>query len=188
MILKSHDETSVSRTPHSSAELDELEEDVLTTQEPRNAVFRDHDAAERRWFYGGGMHFWKLTTAETGGAFSMLEDALTKGKTTPLHSHAASEEILYVIEGELVVAVNGEQRPLGAGGVAFIPRGTPHALLVTSDTARILVLTNSTEAFFRAASEPAGETSGVVDFERVKEAAIQTGGMQMLGPPPFAKQ
>ena len=159
----------------------------MTRQESHEAVFRDHDAAERRWFYGGGVHFWKLTTAETGGAFSMFEDALTKGKTTPLHSHAASEEMLYVIEGELIVAVDGDERRLGAGGVAFIPRGTPHALLVTSDTARILVLANGTEAFFRAASEPAGDAEGVVDFERVKQAAIQTGGMQMLGPPPFAK-
>jgi quercetin dioxygenase-like cupin family protein len=154
----------------------------------KQAVVRDHEAAERRWFYGGGVHLWKLTTADTGGAFSMFEDLLTKGKTTPLHAHASSEEMLYVIEGELLMSIAGEERPLGAGGVAFVPRGVPHALLVTSDSARILCLSNGAEPFFRTASEPAGDTPGEVDFERVKQAAIQTGGMQMLGPPPFAKR
>jgi quercetin dioxygenase-like cupin family protein len=160
----------------------------MTTQQSHiQPVVRQDSDAERRWFYGGGIHTWKLTHAESGGAFSLLEDDLTKGKTTPLHSHADSDELLYVIEGELLMSIDGQERRLGAGGVAMVPRGMPHALLVVSDRARILAIMTSphTEAFFRAASEP-GDT-GPVDFARVKEAAVQTGGMVMLGPPPFAK-
>jgi len=33
----------------------------------------------------------------------------------------------------------------------------------------------------------ADATDGKVDFDRVREAAIRTGGMKVLGPPPFAK-
>jgi hypothetical protein len=66
----------------------------------------------------------------------------------------------------------------------------PHAFLVTSPTARVLCLQTpgSAEAFYRGASEPAGaDTSpaGPVDFDRVRESAERSGGMQLLGPPPF---
>ncbi|HEU0032636.1 MAG TPA: cupin domain-containing protein [Kofleriaceae bacterium] len=132
-----------------------------------------------------------MATAETGGAFSLFEDLLTKGKTTPLHQHAETDEVLYLVDGELLLSVNGEEHRLTTGGVAVIPRGTPHALLVTSDTARLLCLgtSSSTEAFFRAASDAVGsdDAAGPVDFGRVRAAAIETGGMDMLGPPPFAK-
>ncbi len=164
----------------------------MTDQTSRKPILRNHADAERRWFFGGGLHLWKLTTADSAGAFSLFEDVLTKGKTTPLHLHRNCDEMIYLIDGELLVSVDGEEHRLGPGGVALIPRGTPHALLVTSDTARLLAMgmPGGTEAFFRAASEPVAadaDASGPVDFGRVKEAAVQTGGMEMLGPPPFAK-
>jgi quercetin dioxygenase-like cupin family protein len=163
---------------------------MMKPESHRQPIVRDHADAERRWFFGGGLHHWKVTTADSAGAFSMFEDELTKGKTTPLHRHPESDEMLYIIDGEILVSIDGHERRLGAGGVALIPRGTPHALLVTSDRARLLIFgtSNGTEAFFRAASEPAADgASGPVDFGRVRDAAVQTGGMEMLGPPPFTK-
>lgn len=44
------------------------------------------------------------------------------------------------------------------------------------------------EAFYRGASEPATadtDPAGPVDFARVREATERSGGMQLLGPPPF---
>ena len=46
----------------------------------------------------------------------------------------------------------------------------------------------SAEAFYRGASEPASadsDPSGPVDFARVRESADRSGGMQVVGPPPF---
>jgi hypothetical protein len=46
----------------------------------------------------------------------------------------------------------------------------------------------SAEAFYRGASEPAGadtDPAGPVDFDRVRESAERSSGMQLLGPPPF---
>lgn len=166
---------------------------LMTKQESHvRTVVRQHDEAERRWFFGGGLHLWKVTNADTGGAFSVFEDVLTKGKMTPLHQHDHSDELVYVIEGEIVLLVNGEEQALKSGAIALVSRGTPHALLVTSETCRLLVFATSsrTEAFFRAASEaaPAADAIGPVDFQRVIAAGVETGGMQMLGPPPFAKR
>jgi quercetin dioxygenase-like cupin family protein len=160
---------------------------MTTSSSHIRSIVRNAADAERRWFYGGGVHAWKLSHAESGGAFSVFEDELTRGKCTPLHSHDDSDELVYVIDGEIILSLAGEERRVAAGGLTLVQRGTPHALLVVSETARLLVIATSahTEAFFRAASEP-GE-SGAVDFGRVREAAVQTGGMVFLGPPPFAK-
>lgn len=44
------------------------------------------------------------------------------------------------------------------------------------------------EDFYRIASERfrGGESAAPVDFERIKEAAIETGTMKLVGPPPFS--
>ena len=158
-------------------------------------IVRQHDEAERRWFSGGGLHLWHVSTSDTNGSIWLMEDVMTKGKMTPLHQHDTTDELVYVIEGELLLSVNGDERTLGAGGVALIPRGVPHALLVTSETCRVLALGNSpsSEAFFRRASDAVGTTdrrdaTGAVDFQRVIAAGAETGGMRMLGPPPWAKR
>ena len=152
------------------------------------ATVRTRDEGERRWFCGGGVHTWKATEAETGGAFLIFEDALDKGKVTPLHRHRDADETFYLLEGEALVHIAGTDVALTAGGIAVIPRGIPHAFMVTSDVARMLCLQTpgSGEAFYRHASDPAGEGDPPApDFDRVREAAAATGAIEILGPPPF---
>src|ERR1700692_4965157 len=136
-------------------------------------IVRVAGAGERLWFYGGGLHIWKATAADTGGAFLLFEDVMSRGKTTPLHTHPQVDETLYMLEGEILLHIEGEEQRLGSGGVAMAPRGVPHAFLVTSETARILFLEppGSSEAFYWGASEPATtalEMSAPVDFARVR--------------------
>ena len=150
---------------------------------------RDDGVGEQRWFCGGGRHTWKATAAETGGAFLLFEDALEGGKRTPLHRHPDADETFLMLEGEVDLHVDGERRSLAAGGIAVIPRGVPHAFLVTSPVARMLCLQTpgSGEEFYRLASEPApaGSAALPVDFDRVRVAAEKTGAIEILGPPPF---
>jgi len=40
----------------------------MMKQASRKAIVRTHDEAERRWFFGGGVHVWKVTTADSAGA------------------------------------------------------------------------------------------------------------------------
>jgi quercetin dioxygenase-like cupin family protein len=154
-------------------------------------VIRNKGEGERLWFYGGGLHTWKASAEETDGAYILFETLMTQGKTTPLHVHAGEDEALYVLEGEILVHIDGTDHRVGPRGVAVAPRGVPHAFLVTSPTARVLTLQTpgSAESFYRDASEPASadiEAAGPVDVGRVREAAERTGGMEVLGPPPFA--
>ena len=72
----------------------------------------------------------------------------------------------------------------------MIPRGVPHAFMVTSPQARMLCLQTpgTGEPFYRRASEPAiaGQPPVPMDFGRIAEAAQATGAIEVLGPPPFS--
>lgn len=151
-------------------------------------MIRDTGEGEQRWFCGGGLHTWKVTESDSGGAFLLWESLEEGGKATPRHLHADADETFYLLEGEVVLYLDGEQRPVHTGGVAVIPRGIPHAFRVTSPQARLLWLhtPGGGEAFYRVASDPVipGEQRPAVDFGRVLAAARSTGGAEILGPPP----
>jgi quercetin dioxygenase-like cupin family protein len=152
-------------------------------------TIRTAEQASRRWFYGGGVHRWLATAEDTGGAFLLFSDLMDRGKRTPLHTHPADES-MYVIDGQILVHIAGNEHPLGAGGLVIVPREVPHAFLVLSETATLLTLhtPGTCQAFYLGASEPlTAETSKVVDFDRVQSSARANGGIDILGPPPFAQ-
>jgi quercetin dioxygenase-like cupin family protein len=153
-------------------------------------ILRAKEDGERRWFFGGGVHIWKATAAETGGAFLLFEDRMERGKMTPLHTHPGSDETMIVLDGEILMHLDGEQHTVADGGVAVAPRGVPHAFMVTSPTVRLLCLhtPGCCQAFYWGASEPLADgdvSQRVVDFERVQQSATKNGGIEILGPPPF---
>ena len=154
-------------------------------------IIRQHDEGELMWFAGGGAFTWKATAAETGGAFILLEDRMEGGKVTPFHSHPNEDEAIYVLDGELLVDVEGEQHRVGRGGFFFAPRGVAHAFMVTSESARVLALqTPATgEAFYRAAGEAVASSADAArpaDWARLREVAQRSECIELLGPPPFA--
>jgi quercetin dioxygenase-like cupin family protein len=154
-------------------------------------IIRGEGEGKRLWFAGGGVHVWKATAEETDGAFILVEDRMTQGKTTPLHTHPNVDETLIVLEGEILVYAEGREHRVGPrGGVAVALRGAPHAFMVTSESALILTLQTpgSGEAFYRDASEPAtAETDpGRTDWGRLRAAAQRHPDIiEILGPPPF---
>jgi quercetin dioxygenase-like cupin family protein len=163
----------------------------MTTARTAQPIVRAAEQGERRWFHGGGVHTWKATSEETAGAYLLFEMTLDAGKVTPLHTHPDSDESMFVLRGEIVVHLDGHEHRVGPGGLAMAPRGVPHAFLVAEGPASVLCLhtPGCCEAFYRDASEPLGADdpgSGVVDFARVRESAARNGGIEILGPPPFA--
>lgn len=154
-------------------------------------VIRQDGEGEQMWFAGGGTFTWKATAAETGGAFILIEDRVVRGKATPLHLHPNEDETIYVLEGEILVDIEGEQHRVRRGGLFFAPRGVPHAFMVTSETARVLALSTpgSGEAFYRAAGEPvrsAADATRPPDWARLRQVAERSKSIELLGPPPFA--
>src|SRR3981081_3252264 len=88
-------------------------------------IIRADGEGDKQSFFGGGLHTWKLLAEDTGGAFFLFEDELSQGKTTPLHRHPEADETVCVLEGEILVNVDGKESRVGAGGMTFTPKGVP---------------------------------------------------------------
>ena len=137
------------------------------------AIIRQDGEGEQLWFAGGGVFTIKASAEETNGAFTLFEDRVVRGKTTPMHLHPDEDETIYVLEGELLVDIDGEQHRVGQNGVFVAPRGVPHAFLVTSETARLLCVQTpgSGESFYRDASEPVSTAYDAATAAGPREAA-----------------
>jgi quercetin dioxygenase-like cupin family protein len=127
---------------------------------------------------------------ETGGAFSQLVADEPRGGATPLHVHHNEDETFYIVEGAVSFVVDGERVDAGAGDFVFAPRGVPHAYVVRSDRARMLVTISpsGTEQLFVSLGVPVTGTEPPADAvmptmpELVRLFAAH--GTEILGPPP----
>jgi quercetin dioxygenase-like cupin family protein len=124
------------------------------------------------------------------GALAVVETQARRGMATPLHVQPNDDETFRVLDGELTVHVGDEGIAAPEGALVFVPRGTPHAFAVASETARWLTVHTPAghERFFVLAGEPAGErelppAAGPPDAEVMAAAARET-GFEILGPPP----
>jgi quercetin dioxygenase-like cupin family protein len=157
-----------------------------------SAFVRKPEEGERLWFAGGGILTMKATCAETRGAFTLFEDRVVRGKTTPEHRHPDADELVYVLDGELRVRLDGVEHGVSKGGVYFVPRGTSHAFLVTSETAHLLCLQTpgAGEAFYRSVADPVTSSSDAArppDLARLREGAARSPSIEFLGPSPFSR-
>lgn len=64
---------------------------------------------------------------------SLAEATVPQGISTELHHHKASEEFYFFLEGEGIMEVDGELRPVGPGDAVLIPPGSWHR--ITASTA-----------------------------------------------------
>lgn len=54
--------------------------------------------------------------------------AYDPGKRVPLHRHEATEQVMFIVEGAVDMAIEGEWRTLSAGDVVVVNRGLEHEL------------------------------------------------------------
>ncbi|PEZ09269.1 cupin [Bacillus sp. AFS018417] len=76
---------------------------------------------------------------DTNGEFCVIHTSSKKSDGPPLHVHEKEDETFFVLEGEITFFVGDEIISAKAGDYVFAPRGIPHTLKVTSDTAKCLV-------------------------------------------------
>lgn len=136
-----------------------------------SAFALDPDSGERLVF-GGATILVRVAAEASGGAYSLFEE-VPPLVDTPLHVHENEDELFYALEGEHVIQVADEEIYLRPGGLAFGPRGVPHAQRrVVPGEGRMLVLTSpgGFDGFFRelAAAHKSG-TLGPDAYARASE-------------------
>lgn len=85
--------------------------------------------------------FVKVGMAQTGGAYTLMEDNLKPGFRLPLHMHANHAETFYILEGALWFYVNDGWHLAEKGACIHVPPATPHEVeLPAGGTARMLMI------------------------------------------------
>ena len=121
---------------------------------------------------------------------------MDRGKVIPLYLHPDSDETMIVLQGEILMHLDGYEHTVRSGGIASAPRGILHAFKVSgAGGARLLCLhtPGCCQAFYWDASEPVRSDdsrdidAGPLDMGRVQASATKNSGIEILGPPPFSQ-
>lgn len=108
-------------------------------------------------WYLDNLVMFPVSSADGLDQITVMQLLAPRGDSPPYHVHHTEDECFHVLEGELVLLVNGEAKRLAAGETLLAPKGIPHTYRVVSDQARMLVVTThgDFERFVRAAARPA---------------------------------
>lgn len=140
-----------------------------------------------KWIGAGRLQVL-LEAATTGGQLTVIDERLGHGDATPRHIHSTEDEIFFVLEGSITAWVGDQRHELAEGGIVFLPRNIPHAIRVTSNTARLLMMCTpgGIEGMFREAGwdlkNPLPE-GWAVAMPHLAEASARYGST-IVGPPP----
>jgi mannose-6-phosphate isomerase-like protein (cupin superfamily) len=128
-----------------------------------------------------------LQSDETAGRVMVFEETVPAGTAGgPLHRHHNSDEVMYILSGEVSCQIGDRVTVGGPGTCAFMPRGVPHAWRNTGgDTARILFMYTPAGAgkWFEERSRM-GEAWAAMD-ERERAEFLRRHGWENIGPSPF---
>ena len=100
---------------------------------------------------GGGKHLdmtapgrfaaLKLLGHETNESIMLFEETVPGGTKSLFHLHRDSDEVAWVLAGEITFKIGDDVTVGGPGTCAFFPRNVPHAWKNTgSETGRVLFL------------------------------------------------
>jgi len=128
----------------------------------------------------------KLLAGATGGSIMMFEETVPAGTKSTFHLHHDSDEVAYVLSGEVTFRIGDQVAVGGPGTCAFMPRGVPHAWKNSgAATGRVLFL--YTPARAGGLFEEQQRTHRTIASMSEKEAAElrQRHGWEIVGPTPL---
>ena len=118
----------------------------------------------------------------TAGTYTVIEVRTPPEAGPPLHVHAAEDEHLHVLEGELVVTLGDAEHVLAPGQELTLPRGVPHNVRATDADVRYLAVCTPSgiETFLRATRE--NEDGTHIDCDDVA-APLAGAGLRLIPAP-----
>ena len=128
----------------------------------------------------------KLLGGATGGSVMMFEETVPAGTKSTFHLHHDSDEVAYVLSGEVTFRIADKVAVGGPGTCVFMPRGVPHAWKNSgAETGRVLFL--YTPARAGGLFEEQQRTHRTIASMSEKEAAElrQRHGWEIVGPTPL---
>jgi mannose-6-phosphate isomerase-like protein (cupin superfamily) len=108
------------------------------------------------------------------------------GTTSTFHLHHDSDEVAYVLSGEVTLRIGDEISSHSAGTCAFVPRGTPHAWKCAgAATGRVLFTCTPAKAGGLIEEQQRTGRKFASLNDRELQDILQRHGWELLGPSPF---
>jgi len=128
----------------------------------------------------------KLLGGDTADSVMLFEETAPPGTKSWFHLHRDSDEIAYVLSGEVTFLIGGEVTVGGAGGCAFMPRGVAHAWKSTgAETGCVLFLYAPAKAGGFIEEQHRSERTRASMTESERAEMLQCYGRELLGPSPL---
>ena len=128
----------------------------------------------------------KLQGGETCDSIMMFEETIPAGTKSTFHLHHDSDEVAYVLSGEVTFKIGDELTVGGTGTCAFMPRSVPHAWKNTgAETGRVLFLYTPARAGGLIEEQHRTGRKFASMNERELAEICQRHGWELLGPPPL---
>lgn len=99
---------------------------------------------------GGGLNYdWsadhtfvKVSAADTGGQYTLMEDNLKANFKLGLHMHRYHAETFYILEGSIDFFVDGDWLTTAPGACLHVPPGIQHACILSNgcEAGRMLMI------------------------------------------------
>jgi quercetin dioxygenase-like cupin family protein len=128
----------------------------------------------------------KLLGAATGDSIMLFEQTIPAGTKSTFHLHYDSDEVAYVLSGEVTFLIGDEVTVGGPGTCAFMPRGVPHAWKSTSaETGRVVFLYTPAKAGGLIEEQQRTGRGFSSMSERERAECMERHGWELLGPSPL---
>ena len=128
----------------------------------------------------------KLRCDDTGDSMMVFEETVPAGTKSTFHLHHDSDEIAYVLAGEVTFLIGDDVTVGGPGACAFMPRGVPHAWKSTgADTGRVLFVYTPAKAGGLIEEQHRTQRSFSAMSESELANMLHRYGWQLLGPSPL---
>jgi quercetin dioxygenase-like cupin family protein len=121
----------------------------------------------------GGSVCIKVDPSKGSAAMSLGTQQLPKGVGIRVHRHFKADEVLFVLDGEGVMLLGDERKPIVKGSAIFIPRGVWHGIENPDSSLDLLwvVTPPGLEALFRDIGSAPGAPSKQLTLEQLNEIA-----------------
>jgi uncharacterized cupin superfamily protein len=129
----------------------------------------------------------RLLSTSTADSVMVFEETVPAGTPGgPYHLHHDSDEVMYILNGEISCKIGDRVTVGGPGTCAFMPRGVAHAWKNTgAETARVLFTYTPAAAgkWFEERSRAPDAFTAMNDQERAE--FFRRHGWRNIGPSPF---
>jgi mannose-6-phosphate isomerase-like protein (cupin superfamily) len=143
----------------------------------------------------GELVTYKVTSDQTGGAYSLFEVATKPGTGAPPHVQYREDEAFYVLEGDYEFLVEDRTLRMPAGSLLYVPKGNLHVYKNVGEGMGRMLVSQTPGGLHERFSEEVGEEARDRRRPRVPEhpeslartSEIAAGyGIEI--PPPAGKQ